>query len=822
MARKDSRSSSTDECEQHLSLIKYGSDTVPIVCFSSDTILFKGNKNARHIGEKYHLTFKMVHTECMLIKSLLSSYGFLEVHPSCPDFNVSWSNSHIKTGSLRGLSEYQRVNHFPKSFELTRKDRLYKNIQRMQQTKGEKLFNFIPHSFLIPAEYKEFCDEFRRWRGVWIVKPLALSRGRGIFIISRLDELPVEEPIIVSKYVDNPFLINGFKFDLRLYVAVTSFDPLVFYIYKEGLTRFATEKYTRGTRFLGNRCMHLTNYSVNRHNANYTRCFDPNVDDYGNKWSLSALFCYLQKHGCKTSPILARIKDIVIKSLISAELNIAAAFKTEVPHHGNCFELFGFDILIDEKLQPWLLEINFSPSLACDLPLDLKIKSKLIADLLTLTGIVAHDPLLLRFKQKRGISVEKYTSSNKHKTKGMSQEEKILQIVQEEQKRMGDFLCIFPTSTTWSTYGEFFEKQGYNYMLHKCLFPSVGKFVISGVCKNKLFSKCIKSQSSKQSSKLDSAKKAMLLAFNKSTTEESLLNSSASNDSTISKSSESALSKRSSQGASMSTLSTLDDYYTAESEINSEANNIIYLLKMDETLSQVQARRVFSLYLYKVGQRLDFIMKNNDELTRTEQLAGDFGQQMDLVMQFLIYAAGNLYFPVTIIKPDNNLELFEQGKIVIHQLNKFLESYDQETDRLEKISDNDDREYFVDKKIFNTFIQHARAVELEEVLIIVAKHHSTSWFLGSKTLANSASSYMNKMYSKDFRRFQRIFTRNQQSTVEPSTSVWDSCKSHPDLRRTASSPTAYSSQGAQGNTLRRAKSSIYRTVRAYNPKTVPQ
>lgn len=59
-----------------------------------------------------------------------------------------------------------------------------------------------------------------------------------------------------------------------------------------------------------------------------------------------------------------------------------------MPHNNNCFELFGFDILIDDNLQCWLIEVNLSPSLGCESSLDQKIKSNLIADLFTLIGVV--------------------------------------------------------------------------------------------------------------------------------------------------------------------------------------------------------------------------------------------------------------------------------------------------------------------------------------------------------------------------------------------------------------------------------------------------
>ena len=67
-----------------------------------------------------------------------------------------------------------------------------------------------------------------------------------------------------------------------------------------------------------------------------------------------------------------------------------------VPFRGNCAELYGFDILIDDDLKPWVLEVNLSPSLATDAPLDMKIKSNCIADFFNLMGVEAVDPMAVR------------------------------------------------------------------------------------------------------------------------------------------------------------------------------------------------------------------------------------------------------------------------------------------------------------------------------------------------------------------------------------------------------------------------------------------
>ena len=187
---------------------------------------------------------------------------------------------------------------------------------------------------------------------------------------------------MACRYIENPLLINDLKFDLRIYVAVTSIDPLRIYIYKEGLVRFATSKYN--TNEVNNRFAHLTNYSVNKYNPNFNSSAE---DGQGHKWTLTALKKYFFEHNLNFSLIWQKIKDIVIKTIISAEAKIVAGMKMHVPYRNNCFELLGFDILIDESLNPWLLEVNLSPSLNTDSEIDHKVKSVLISDLFNLVGI---------------------------------------------------------------------------------------------------------------------------------------------------------------------------------------------------------------------------------------------------------------------------------------------------------------------------------------------------------------------------------------------------------------------------------------------------
>lgn len=100
------------------------------------------------------------------------------------------------------------------------------------------------------------------------MKPANLSRGRGIHLIDDISEVNIDELSVISKYVSNPLLINGHKFDLRIYVLVTCYDPLRIYVFKEGLARFATAPYS-ATIDKNNNFVHLTNYSINKKNDNF-------------------------------------------------------------------------------------------------------------------------------------------------------------------------------------------------------------------------------------------------------------------------------------------------------------------------------------------------------------------------------------------------------------------------------------------------------------------------------------------------------------------------------------------------------------------------
>ncbi|EDQ90785.1 uncharacterized protein MONBRDRAFT_15528 [Monosiga brevicollis MX1] len=379
----------------------------PVLVFDPvEEIKTADRKSVKRVRRGPVLTFKLVKASALVVAATLSQHGFVAIPPHATEFNLIWAGRHINPIELRTLSQFQKINHFPRSSELTRKDRLYVNIQRLQQLRGRQAYDFLPRTFLLPAEWDEYMAWWSRHRVPMIAKPIASSQGRGIFIASQPEEVPKTQQLVLSQYINNPLLVEGFKFDLRIYVAVTSYNPLRIYLYEDGLARFATTRYDSSARSFRNTFTHLTNYSINKSSSSYVACDDDDVEDYGNKWSLSALLQYLNQQGVDTALLMSRIEDVVVKSIVAVEQPIAAACRSYVPHAHNCFELYGFDVLVDDNLKPWLLEVNLSPSLACDAPLDHKIKTHLIADFLTLGMLGVYDPVVARdaaLRRMRGI-----------------------------------------------------------------------------------------------------------------------------------------------------------------------------------------------------------------------------------------------------------------------------------------------------------------------------------------------------------------------------------------------------------------------------------
>ena len=291
---------------------------------------------------------------------------------------------------IQSLSPNQKYNHFPKTFQIGRKDNLWRNYLKFRKEFGSSDFNYMPQTYLLPKDYEEIKTLItNKPNNKYIIKPVASSRGRGVKLLSNgLKELnhlceksqKKHNEYLISKYIDKPHLINNKKYDLRIYVLVLSYSPIKIYIFNEGLVRFASEEYVNDKVNKENIYIHLTNYALNKNNTD-------KVEDI--KWNLKMYEDYFIKNNLQEehSNIWKKIKDIIVKTIITISDQSQLAVKVLTKSRNNLFEVYGFDILMDEQYSPYLCEVNVSPSLNCDSEIDMQVKSSLIREVINIIGV---------------------------------------------------------------------------------------------------------------------------------------------------------------------------------------------------------------------------------------------------------------------------------------------------------------------------------------------------------------------------------------------------------------------------------------------------
>jgi tubulin polyglutamylase TTLL9 len=334
------------------------------------------------------------------IYDVLKGRGWQDVGPENSDWDFYWCDVIWMKESFDNmyLQEHVRICHFRNHYELTRKNLMVKNLKRtrkqVEKDQGKfeaQKYDFYPTTFELPSEYHIFVEEFKKNPGtVWIMKPVAKSQGKGIFLFRRLkditdwkkgeyqhqlnDSVPKDAPetYVVSRYIENPYLIGGRKFDIRIYVMVTSYVPVRAWLYRGGFARFSNTRFSLNS--IDDAYVHLTNVAIQKTAPDY----DP---EKGCKWSTQQLREFLiARHGLETvEKCFTEIDNIFIKSLLSVQKVII--------NDKHCFELYGYDILLDKNLKPWLIEVNASPSLTASSTDDYNLKFGLLEDMLNIVDM---------------------------------------------------------------------------------------------------------------------------------------------------------------------------------------------------------------------------------------------------------------------------------------------------------------------------------------------------------------------------------------------------------------------------------------------------
>ena len=337
-------------------------------------------------SRRYRIAADAPRAAVTFVRDALARNGWTETGGL--DWTLYWDVSVPDDGVFRQLRPGRRINHVRGIDVLATKDGLARTIARAAR-RHPPIAGLAPRSFVLP-------DDYHAWRAaaawnpdlVWIRKPAALSRGQGVALVERVEDVANEPGWVVQEYLARPHLLDGYKYTLRLYVLVTSLDPLVVHLHDEGFAKLASRPFSADRAARADRFVHLTNPDVLK--------TDPSVDVSARNLTHRAYRARLRADGVDDARLWDRIGHLAASVVMAGrDAILERAASAGVASEG-CFELLGFDVLVDAALEPWIIECNLGPSLAVEAAPataasrdEHDVKRRVVDDLLALTGAIA-------------------------------------------------------------------------------------------------------------------------------------------------------------------------------------------------------------------------------------------------------------------------------------------------------------------------------------------------------------------------------------------------------------------------------------------------
>ncbi len=337
----------------------------------------------------------------------------------------------------------QYVNHLEYHDEITNKRNLFLTLLKYCEKKHYNLFTFFPFTIIFELKHKTLETQLKHFEyiydnienyicgtntdlfnhkyneifytyqtrklgseqriffpkthydgyNLWLIKAINLNRGMGIKVENDLDKIEKEiieindnlkmeisnkkkrkcKCILIQKYIEKPLLYQGRKFDIRLWVLFIGNKPDNVYIFKEGHLKATCGNYDLNSKDI---YVHLTNYSIQKYNSDFSKI------EIGNEIP----FKDLQKD-LDSKKIKINFRNNIYPKIVRIVRITAGAAKAKINmmNRKNCFEIYGYDFMIDEKFNPFLIEINTNPGFEFSSPLINMLLPRLIDDAFKLT-----------------------------------------------------------------------------------------------------------------------------------------------------------------------------------------------------------------------------------------------------------------------------------------------------------------------------------------------------------------------------------------------------------------------------------------------------
>ena len=303
-------------------------------------------------------------------------------------------------------------------------------------------------TYSYPKEKQEIIEKFSKYslkndNDVWMIKPTMGSLGLKISILTNYSDIKLKN-YLITKYLYNPHLIKGYKYDLRFHGLVSTIKPLKLYLYNEGLVRLASEKYNFSVSDPHNKYSFLTNLFINKKNQKkfiYPKNMK-NMED-SNLWNLDTFQKYCARNNINYEKLYSEVGDIFIKMMITVREKIIDNIEKTNLQYSNFYHLIGFDIILDENLKPYLLETNRRCGFRNDNDAEKYYTYNIIADTLNIIGLRPKD---LNFV-------------NENKNKEDLIKENVEESLCELDRPRGGYKLIFPLKDNVDKYKKFFGEN---------------------------------------------------------------------------------------------------------------------------------------------------------------------------------------------------------------------------------------------------------------------------------------------------------------------------------------------------------------------------
>jgi tubulin polyglutamylase TTLL6/13 len=344
------------------------------------------------------------------------------VHRTCEELGYSetasytecvlfWYGNAKSAAIATTLLPWQFANHFGASFQICDKVGLARKFEEMR-TRFPSIYDFHPQNFIFPEEVPAFRTYMRNQTDspTFIIKPDKGGSGRRIKLVQSFEGLSNYKDSAVCQEYIAPFLLNRLKFDLRIYVLVTSVDPLRVYIHKENMARFCTEKYVAPAKSnLTKMYSHLTNYSVNKDNPKFVQNTEGR-EGSAHKRGTTSVFAEMESQGVDVERLQDQIDEVIQFTLLAVQQEYIQMYRRTVKtqdERSRLFEILGFDVMIDEDLKPWLIEVNNNPSLHAESPFDEALKVSVAKGTLQIIDLQPsfRQKVMQRLQRKSSVSL---------------------------------------------------------------------------------------------------------------------------------------------------------------------------------------------------------------------------------------------------------------------------------------------------------------------------------------------------------------------------------------------------------------------------------